>query len=78
MRVETPTDVFAWSNADIEFPSTSTSDDIEIIPQQDVLLTEQLAGLTFIDTENATKNDTPVAQIESDNKEQSESEATGN
>lgn len=30
-----PLDEAAWSNADIEFPSTSTSDDIEIIQKHD-------------------------------------------
>lgn len=32
---EEPTEHVQWSNADIEFPSTSTSDEIEIISQPD-------------------------------------------
>lgn len=32
---EESTETVQWSNADIEFPSTSTSDEIEIISQQD-------------------------------------------
>lgn len=32
---EATTEVVQWSNTDIEFPSTSTSDEIEIISQED-------------------------------------------
>lgn len=32
---ETAAETVQWSNADIEFPSTSTSDEIEIISQTD-------------------------------------------
>lgn len=35
MAEEAATETVQWSNADIEFPSTSTSDEIEIISQTD-------------------------------------------
>lgn len=47
---ELPADVTQWSNADIEFPSTSTSDEIEIISQpDDELLCQPLINLTIAD-----------------------------
>lgn len=44
---DVPAELTQWSNADIEFPSTSTSDEIEIISQPDEeLLFAPLAKLT--------------------------------
>lgn len=45
---EEPIEVNAqWSNADIEFPSTSTSDEIEILSPPDEALCADLAELKF-------------------------------
>lgn len=38
-----------WSNADIEFPSTSTSDEIEIISAPDDSLCAPLSLLSFVE-----------------------------
>lgn len=47
-----------WSNADIEFPSTSTSDEIEIISQQDgELLYQPLTNLAL--SEDSTQQSSP-------------------
>lgn len=49
-----------WSNADIEFPSTSTSDEIEIISQpDDETICKLLSALPMPHeaTEHSTKND---------------------
>lgn len=55
---ELPAELTQWSNADIEFPSTSTSDEIEIISQpDDVLLYQPLTNLTL--TEDSTQQNSP-------------------
>lgn len=55
---ELPAELTQWSNADIEFPSTSTSDEIEIISQpDDELLCQPLTNLTFV--ENSTQQNSP-------------------
>lgn len=52
----------AWSNADIEYPSTSTSDDIEIIQQNDVF--PPIAELSELAIDDGTVPTVPVASAE--------------
>lgn len=48
-----------WSNADIEFPSTSTSDEIEILSPPDDALCEGLSELNFsVDTATSANDET--------------------
>lgn len=43
-----------WSNADIEFPSTSTSDEIEILSPPDESLCADLSELQLVEATEAT------------------------
>lgn len=51
-----------WSNADIEFPSTSTSDDIEIIQQNDAF--PPIVELSELALDHASVHSVPVANAE--------------
>lgn len=46
-----------WSNADIEFPSTSTSDEIEILSPPDDALCAELSHLNFSEDTASSAND---------------------
>lgn len=68
--VEVPAETIQWSGADIEFPSTSTSDEIEIIFQPEEALSANLTSLELIDNarpssiEQNAQQDVTVTNLE--------------
>lgn len=54
-----------WSNADIEFPSTSTSEEIEIISQPDEAFYTSVANLTVVEEVKRSSQET-IEDIEND------------
>lgn len=52
-----------WSNADIEFPSTSTSDEIEILSPPDEALCADLAELKFPENPEPSANDEKIDNV---------------
>lgn len=60
---EVPAEILSWSNADIEFPSTSNSDEIDIQNHENVL-SAQLADIKVSEVQTKPSPTDDASQVE--------------